>query len=108
VRDGDVIAPLRKVHQYASADEVTISVERISVRKLAATSRLIREYKYNQIRYLIDTYRRLGIELFEPAAVQLPHGMKSIVTPPVVEELGGDLILIEGSTRAIFCRGRGN
>jgi hypothetical protein len=43
VRDGDVIAPLRKVHQYANADEVTISVERISVRKLAATSRLIRE-----------------------------------------------------------------
>jgi hypothetical protein len=107
LRDEDVIAPLRKVHQYANANEVTISVERISTKKLVATSRLIREYKYHQIRHLIDMYRRLGIELFEPAAVLLRHGLKSIVTPPVVEELGGDLILIEGSTRAIFCRDEG-
>jgi hypothetical protein len=95
------------VHQYANADEVKISVERISTKKLVATSRLVREYKYNQIRHLIDMYRRLGIEIFEPAAVQLPHGLITIVTPPVVEELGSDLILIEGSTRAIFCRDEG-
>ena len=106
VSDEEVIKPLRGVGQY-SGDKVNIAIERIDVDRLVATSRLTREFKYNQIGYLIDMYRRLGLELFEPAAVQLAEGRKSIVTPPVVEEVGGDFVLIEGSTRATFCRDEG-
>jgi hypothetical protein len=102
----EVINPLRFVGQY-SKENVSIGIETVHVQQLAATSRFTREYKYNQIRYLIDMYRRLGFELFEPVAVQFANGLKSIVTPPVVEEAGGRFILIEGSTRATFCRDEG-
>jgi hypothetical protein len=67
-------------------------------------TRFVREYKYRQIRHLIDLYKRLGITLFDPATVSLSTGEKSIVTPPVVEAAGGQFILVEGSTRATFCR----
>jgi hypothetical protein len=52
-------------------------------------------------------YKRSGIPLFDSAAVTLNTGEKSIVTPPVVEESGGQFILVEGSTRATFCRDEG-
>jgi hypothetical protein len=106
VLDEEVIAPLRSVGQYAN-ERVKIDLERIQVDRLVATSRLTREFKYNQIRYLVEMYRRLGLELFEPAAVELAGGFKSILTPPVVEEAGSDFVLIEGSTRATFCRDEG-
>jgi hypothetical protein len=102
----ELIAALKLVTQY-SLERVKISIERVTLAQLIATSRLTREYKYNQIRHLIDLYRRCGLELFEPAAVELAGGFSSIVTPPVVEEVGEGFVIIEGSTRATFCRDEG-
>jgi predicted acylesterase/phospholipase RssA len=104
--DSEIIQSLRRVGQYAS-EGVKLSIERVEIKQLVATSRLTREFKYNQIRRLVDLYRRLGLELFEPAAIQLENGQRSIVTPPVVEAAGDKFVLIEGSTRATFCRDEG-
>jgi hypothetical protein len=68
---------------------------------------LTREFKYNQIRHLVDIYRGLGLELFEPVAIQFANNQNSIVTPPVVEAVGDRFVVIEGSTRATFCRDEG-
>jgi predicted acylesterase/phospholipase RssA len=102
----EVIGLLRKVGQYSTLG-VSISIEQVKLSDLVATSRFTREFKYNQIRHLADSYRRQGLDLFEPIAVKLARGLKSVVTPPVVEEAGGKYILIEGSTRATFCRDEG-
>jgi predicted acylesterase/phospholipase RssA len=106
VMDSDVLNPLRKLYQY-SGSHVSLSIEEVRVDRLLATSRLTREFKYNQIKYLVDLYRKLGLRLFEPTAVLFANGMKSIVTPPVVEEVADGFVLIEGSTRATFCRDDG-
>ncbi|MET3910982.1 putative acylesterase/phospholipase RssA [Bradyrhizobium sp. S3.3.6] len=101
-----LIARLKTIRQYEK-HHVTITLEQVPVRDLVATSRFTREYKYNQIRSLVDLYHRFGLPLFEPAVVDFGNGKSSIVTPPVVEELDGKYILIEGSTRATYCRDAG-
>ena len=101
-----LLSRIKAVPQYARAD-VDVSIENIQIDRLVSLTSFVREYKYRQIRHLIQLYRRLGISLFDPAAVTLTAGATSIVTPPVVEESGGQFILIEGSTRATFCRDEG-
>jgi hypothetical protein len=101
-----LIARLKSIRQYEKSG-VTITIEQVAIRNLVATSRFTREYKYNQIRGLVDLYHRFGLHLFQPAIVDFGNGKSSIVTPPVVEFTDGKYILIEGSTRATFCRDAG-
>jgi hypothetical protein len=84
-----------------------VSIENVPTDRLVSLTLFIREYKYRQMRHMIKLYRDLGLPLFDPAAVLLNTQASSIVTPPVVEESGGEFILIEGSTRATFCRDEG-
>jgi len=98
-----LLARIKLVGQY-SKPGIEVSIENVPLERLVSLTRFVREYKYRQIRHLIDLYKGLGIPLFDPAAVGLNTGEKSIVTPPVVEAVGGQFILVEGSTRATFCR----
>jgi hypothetical protein len=106
ILDSEIIQRLRAVGQYAN-ESVQLSIESAEIKRLVATSRLTREFKYNQIRHLVDIYRGLGLELFEPVAIQFANNQNSIVTPPVVEAVGDRFVVIEGSTRATFCRDEG-
>jgi hypothetical protein len=101
-----LLSRIKSVSQY-SKPGVEISIENISLDRLVSLTRFVREYKYRQIRHLIELYKRLGVTLFNPTQVTLNTGKKSIVTPPVVEAAGNQFILIEGSTRATFCRDEG-
>jgi hypothetical protein len=101
-----LLSRIRSIGQY-SRPGADVSIENVSIERLVSLTRFVREYKYKQIRHLIQLYRNLGVPLFDPAAVLLNTGESSIVTPPVVEESGGEFILIEGSTRATFCRDEG-
>lgn len=101
-----LLSRIRTVGQY-SRTEIDVAIENVPVERLVSLANYVREYKYRQIRHLIQLYRDLNIPLFDPAAVVLKSGEKSIVTPPVVEESGGQFILLEGSTRATFCRDEG-
>jgi len=98
-----LLARIKLVGQY-SRPGIDVSFENVPLDRLVSLTRFVREYKYRQIRHLIDLYKRSGIMLFDPTAVSLNTGEKSIVTPPVVEAAGSQFILVEGSTRATFCR----
>ena len=68
----------------------------------------VREYKYRQISVLYELFRAGHWSLFEPLLVEFADGRTSVVTPPVVEEIGGDhYAVIEGSTRSTFVRNEG-
>ncbi len=101
-----LLSRLKSVWQYSKSG-VDVAIENVPIERLVSLTRFVREYKYRQIRHLIQFYRHLGIPLFDPAAVTLNTKESSIVTPPVVEESGGHFILVEGSTRATFCRDEG-
>jgi predicted acylesterase/phospholipase RssA len=101
-----LISRIRSIAQYSKAG-VDINIENIEISNLVSLTRFVREYKYQQIRHLIKLYQDTATPIFSPAAVALATGESSIVTPPVVEESGGKFILVEGSTRATFCRDEG-
>jgi predicted acylesterase/phospholipase RssA len=101
-----LLARIKSVGQY-SKPSVEVDIENIPLERIVSLTRFVREYKYSQIRHLIDMYKRSGIALFDAAAVSLITGEKSIVTPPVVEESGGQYILVEGisSIKCVVVRG---
>jgi predicted acylesterase/phospholipase RssA len=94
-----VIALLKRhVNQYSRA---TLTAEVIPVEDLTALSKLVRGYKYQQIRALADMFRDSRLRMFECASVDYGD-KKTIVTPPVVEATGDKLILVQGTTRSLY------
>jgi hypothetical protein len=102
-----LIQHLRSVGQYAKAG-VDLTIENVPVASMLSLTRFVREYKYKQIQHLIGLYSRHDVPLFTPATIDFREGKKSILTPPVVEESGDNFVLIEGSTRATYCRDLGS
>ncbi len=99
---------LRNVTQYAG-DKVKLTIEWVGMQQLNALATYVHEYKYRQFQHWIPEFEKQGFDLFEPMAVELPGGIYSLITPPVVEDVGqGRFVLIQGSTRATFLRNRGD
>jgi len=101
-----LLRSLKTVGQYAKTG-VSLTLENVPVERMLSLTRFVREYKYKQIHHLIRLYSRNDLPLFASAYVSLSDGKKSILTPPVVEESGENFILVEGSTRATYCRDLG-
>ncbi|RYG94696.1 hypothetical protein EON65_57095 [archaeon] len=97
---------LRTLPQY-SRNGVRLSIETVPISRLVSLTKYVREYKSRQIGYLVKLYQESNIDLFQPAVVNLASGQQSIITPPVLEESGNELLIIEGSTRAVYCRDHG-
>src|SRR5690242_11893321 len=64
--------------------------------------RFVEGYKYRQIQYLFEVYRKQGLDLFEVVDVNLKNNNYTIITPPVIEKHGNSYILIEGNTRIFY------
>ncbi len=105
--DDDLLARLKTVPQY-SRSSVRLSVKEINVCSLISLARRVREYKYRQVERLVDLYDDASLQLFSPAIVDFGStSPDSFITPPVVEEVGDKFVLIEGTTRAVYCRDNG-
>ena len=108
VAQDKLLSRLRTVTQYAGG-KVKLTMEWVSMQQLDALATYVHEYKYRQFQHWIPEFEKLEFDLFEPMAVELPGGIQSLITPPVVEDLGkGRFALIQGSTRATFLRNRGD
>ncbi len=105
ITEQEVLRRLRNVSQYSAA-ETRISFKTVATRDLYSLARYGREFKVKQIDYLYETFRDAEITPFTPAAIQLISG-RSIITPPVVELYGDKLLLVEGTSRAIYSRDMG-
>jgi predicted acylesterase/phospholipase RssA len=96
------------VAQYAS-EKVKLTMEWVGMQQLDALATYVHEFKYRQFQHWIPEFEKNGFDLFEPMAVELPGGIHSLITPPVIEDVGkGRFALIQGSTRATFLRDRGD
>jgi hypothetical protein len=99
-----VVELLKKgVSQYRPA-KVKLQPTTVRTRKLSLLSSYTRAYKYRQIERLSQLYAEIDCEPFSTAAVKLRSGKLSILTPPVVEMSDDEPVVIEGNTRATFCR----
>lgn len=102
-RHEDLISALRKVRQYARS-EVRLTLDTVPINSLVSLTHYVRDYKYRQVHYLVRLYSENSLDCFEPAVVDFGEGHRSLLTPPVVEASNGSYVLIEGSSRAVYCR----
>jgi hypothetical protein len=92
---------LRNIEQYKHSG-VTFTAEEVDLSQMIFLTKYVKSYKYGQVWRLFELYESHGIGLFEPAQIHygLPAGEVSMpLTPPVAEEHGGRLFLIEGNSR---------
>jgi predicted acylesterase/phospholipase RssA len=99
-RDAIVMALKNGVPQYRRA---ILRFEPVRLKNMVSLTQYIREYKYRQIEHMTDLYRQNELTLFEASQVVYANGNRSLVGPPVVERAGQQYILIQGSTRAVYC-----
>lgn len=98
-----IIGLLKKgVSQYKNSN-VKLEHKKVKTEDLMLISKYTREYKYEQIKYLVRLYKSAKINLFKAGAVELLNGQKTYITPPVVEKTTEGLVVIEGNTRATYC-----
>ncbi len=104
IPEAEVIDKLRfHVPQYANS---IINAETVKISSLMSLSKLVRGYKFQQIRKLIQLMESANLQLFETAAVFYDTLRHTIITPPVVEESDGKYFLIQGTTRALYMHRR--
>jgi hypothetical protein len=90
------------VRQYQPT-KVTLEDAILSTNDLMPLTTFARAYKYTQIERLFSVYQTMGREPFTSLSVMLRSGAKSILTPPVVEMRNEGAVIMEGTTRAMYC-----
>ncbi len=92
---------LRRVPQYRYAK---FNMEQVELTPaLLVLQQAVKEYKVLQIQQLVKELKEASCALFAPQKVLFPDGSDSILTPPVLERTGDQLVVIEGNTRVFHC-----
>jgi hypothetical protein len=103
----DIVARLKEgVWQYGPPG-VTINLEEVSLGRVQMAVRRVRTFKFSQMSHLCALYEKFGLPFFVPAAVLFGDGQVSVITPPVFEEWGTNLVAIEGNTRVYYLHKEG-
>jgi predicted acylesterase/phospholipase RssA len=104
IRRSDTSALFDKLKGVRQYREAKFDLEYVSLDDdLLVLESGVKEFKFLQIEGLIGAFEAQGVELFYPQEVVFSDGTSSIVTPPVLESSGGDLVVIEGHTRIYYC-----
>nr|WP_305888665.1 patatin-like phospholipase family protein [Methylomonas sp. SURF-2] len=106
ISDLELFNRLKNVHQYAQAKFKLADVEVSD--KVLVLQEAVKEFKLLQIKQHIQDLRANSCDLFEVNQVKLLNDSGTIVTPPVLERLNADtLVLIDGNTRFFHCLASG-
>lgn len=108
--DSEIITKLKATNgpRAYKGNAVTMRMEDVPLQNAFSISMSARTYRFRQTSLLAEIFSVNHIPLFEPAAVLLSDGSRSLITPPVVEIHSPDKhIFIEGNTRALhsLCNG---
>lgn len=100
INPGVVFEKLKKIPQYRRA---MFTLESVKLDDNLLTLDLhVKEYKLAQVTQLAEVFRNSNIELFSPASFRTGSEVNSIVTPPILEKVGQELVIIEGHTRFYY------
>lgn len=93
---------LKTIPHYAQAKFKLADVDVSD--KVLVLQEAVKEFKLLQIKQHVKDLRANNCDLFEVHQVKLLNGSSTIVTPPILERLNSDkLVLIEGSARFFQC-----
>jgi hypothetical protein len=96
---------LRTISQYKNA-RFRMADVRVGD-DILVLSRSVKEYKVLQVKEQMNSISKSDFELFDLMEVSLPSGGETIVTPPVLEDVGGKLVVIDGNARFFQCAASG-
>lgn len=99
----DLIKLLKGLPQYA-IPAVQLNLEPVQIDAMIPLTEKVKEFKYKQVVYISEMYRRLDIPIFTVGSVIFGDGKRSFMTPPVVEATGSGFVVIEGTARMLFCK----
>ena len=97
----DLINKVKNVPFYKNC---SISLEKVEIEKVIPLTKFVREFKLNQISTLIEFYKELNINLFEPCAITTENSGVQLLVPPVLEQKDGKLYIAEGHSRLLYCK----
>jgi predicted acylesterase/phospholipase RssA len=96
-----LVSRLRKIPAY---NQATIQMKKIQVGPdILVMQKRIKEFKALQMRSFMSDLADRNVNFFGLMQVQLADSHSSIVTPPVLEEHSGMLVVIEGNARLHNC-----
>ncbi|WP_457934665.1 patatin-like phospholipase family protein [Pseudoalteromonas sp. SCSIO 43210] len=95
-----VFEKLKEISQYKNS---TFTLESVSLSdKLMTLDLHVKEYKLAQVALLASIFKKANIALFSPATFKTSLGVNSIITPPIIEKVGSEFVIIEGHTRFYY------
>lgn len=100
----DLKPALKQVRFYRNSDFELTDIQIESVKPIA---RAVEQAKVKQAEELISYYKNNQLTLFEPTAVMLSDGAKSLIVPPVIESHNDVLTVAEGHSRLFALRSAG-
>ena len=103
VAEQQVMERLKRNVKAYSTSGVKVAMETLKIGEMISLTRLVRGYKYKQIRSLFELFGTAKLECFETAEVRYAPGLSTLITPPVLEYTGDCYVLVQGNTRAAFC-----
>lgn len=107
VPEQQVIEKLKKYVKAYSTVDVRLTMETVPVGQMVSLTRIVRGYKYKQIRPLFELFTAAQLNRFETAEVRYAPNAGTLVTPPVLECTGNRYVLVQGNTRAAYCMKNG-
>lgn len=95
----DIRKILSNVPHYTRLRPGDISIENISCEDLYSCCRTVKSAKLQNAAYLIEGYRRFGLDLFEPCKIE-QGGVRRLLLPPIVErQADGRMVVVDGMHR---------
>lgn len=103
--EGELFELLKAVPQYQHAK---FAIEKVKFdESLFGTQTFVKEFKYVQIDWMCNGNGN-AVPMLQPTWIDFyQSGVSSLAIPPIVEESGGNLFIIEGHVRALQCQRRG-
>ena len=102
LRKIDSVGMIQKLKTVVQYQDCIISFKRIRIDTLYFMHDFVYGYKYRAMDELVRLYGKANLEVFSPAEFILAEGKSSIITPPIVECHGNDLVVISGLTRLFY------
>jgi hypothetical protein len=90
---------IRRVPQYADAARIRLTEESLDPARLRPLCRLVRTYRLDGVRRLIAACTAAQVPLFAGIWLKPADGTERLIPPPLIEEHGGQLVIIDGLHR---------
>ena len=93
---------LKNVPHYSNLVQEDIKIETVYTYDLWASCQIVKDYKLEATKALLDAYLTQNIACFSPCFVLSSSNTRTILLPPILERHGNKLVIIDGMHRLYY------